>query len=89
MTLTRELDKRKDKQKSDSRSLDATRRKLRHEVLSAADIICSTLSGAGRDFLEQFDYEIVIIDEAAQAVELSSLIPLRYSCRSCIMVGGV
>jgi len=38
--------------------------------------------------LEQLDFEIIVIDEAAQAIELSSLIPLRYHCRSCIMVGG-
>ena len=37
---------------------------------------------------EEFDFELVIIDEAAQAIELSSLIPMKYRCRTCIMVGG-
>lgn len=32
-------------------------------------------------------FEAVIIDEAAQAVELDTLIPLRYGCRNCILVG--
>lgn len=89
MALTQQFDKLKDKNKNETRSLDATRRKFRAEVLHDADIICSTLSGAGHDVLEAFDFEMVIIDEAAQAIELSSLIPLKFRCQRCIMVGGV
>ncbi|KAG7117158.1 Helicase SEN1 like protein [Verticillium longisporum] len=33
------------------------------------------------------DFETVIIDEAAQCVELSALIPLKYGCTKCILVG--
>lgn len=88
MVLTQQFDRLKDKQKSDSRTLDATRRRFRVEVLNEADVICSTLSGAGHDILEQFDFDMVVIDEAAQAIELSSLIPLKYRCKCCIMVGG-
>jgi len=29
----------------------------------------------------------MVIDEAAQAIELSSLIPLKYGCSKCVMVG--
>jgi senataxin len=106
MTLTQQFDRLKDKKKSESRTLDATRRKFRDGVLQDADIICSTLSGAGHELLENVDFDIVVIDEAAQgwpvayrcpsiltflvaAIELSSLIPLKYRCRSCIMVGGL
>ncbi|KAI0761963.1 SEN1 N terminal-domain-containing protein [Trametes elegans] len=85
--LTHQLDKVKDKQKSDYRTLDATRRRFRNEVLQEADVICSTLSASAYEFLEPFDFELVIIDEAAQAIELSSLIPMKYRCRTCIMVG--
>ncbi len=87
--LTHQLDKVKDKQKSDYRTLDATRRRFRNEVLQEADVICSTLSASAYEYLEPFDFELVIIDEAAQAIELSSLIPMKYRCRTCIMVGGV
>ncbi|KAL6302769.1 SEN1 N terminal-domain-containing protein [Sparassis latifolia] len=87
MALIHQLDKLKDKQKSDSRTLDATRRRFRTEVLLEADVICSTLSGAAYEYLEELDFELVIIDEAAQAIELSSLIPLKYRCSRCIMVG--
>ncbi|KAG1882613.1 SEN1 N terminal-domain-containing protein [Suillus subluteus] len=87
MTLTQQFDRLKDKQKSDSRTLDAMRRRVRTEVLQEADVICCTLSGAGHETLEQLDFEMVIIDEAAQSIELSSLIPLKFRCQRCIMVG--
>lgn len=51
----------------------------------------TTLSGAGSQFLDEYSqhrFETVIIDEAAQATELSSIIPLRYDCNRCIMLGG-
>lgn len=34
-----------------------------------------------------FGFETVIIDEAAQAVELSTLISLKYGCKRAILVG--
>ena len=33
------------------------------------------------------EFETVIIDEAAQSIELSALIPLKYGCAKCILVG--
>ena len=87
-TLTTQLDQLRDQQKSNNRALDAVSRRYRAEVLQEADVICSTLAGAGHEILESFDFEMVVIDEAAQAVELSSLIPLKYRCNRCIMVGG-
>ncbi|EPQ54489.1 hypothetical protein GLOTRDRAFT_42828 [Gloeophyllum trabeum ATCC 11539] len=87
LNLSQQFDRTKDQQKSDYRSLDATRRKCRTEVILAADVVCGTLSGVGHDILEQCDFDMVIIDEAAQAIELSSLIPLKYKSRRCVMVG--
>ena len=86
-TITGKLDTARDQQKNASRVLDAARRKFRFEVLSEADVICSTLSGAGHEVLEPFEFETVIIDEAAQAIEIATLIPLRYGCKTCILVG--
>ncbi|KAK4047450.1 hypothetical protein OIO90_006196 [Microbotryomycetes sp. JL221] len=87
--LSQQLDSEKDKAQQTKRAMDAQQRKVRMQILSNADVICSTLSGSGHDYMAQlpFDFETVIIDEAAQSVELSSLIPLKYGCRRCIMVG--
>ncbi|KAF9220939.1 hypothetical protein BS17DRAFT_786249 [Gyrodon lividus] len=87
MALTQQFDRLKDKQKSDHRTLDAVRRRFRMEVLQEADVICATLAGAGHESIEQLEFEMIIIDEAAQAIELSSLIPLKFRTPKCIMVG--
>jgi senataxin len=88
--LGQRLDSERDKAQQSRRALDAEQRKMRIKILSEADVICSTLSGAGHDYMSQlpFDFETVIIDEAAQSIELSSLIPLKYGCTKCILVGG-
>lgn len=86
-TLAGRMDRLKDEQKSASRTLDALRRSTRQKVLREADVICSTLSGAGHEIIEQLDFDMIIIDEAAQAIELSTLIPLKYKCQRCILVG--
>jgi senataxin len=86
-TLIRDLNRRRDENQSRIRDLDAKRRTFRMDVLQDADVICSTLSGAALDLLGGFDFEMIIIDEAAQAVELSTLIPLKYKSTRCVMVG--
>ena len=87
--LTQKLDSERDKAQQNKRAMDARTRQVRLQILSDADVICSTLSGAGHDYMAQlpFDFETVIIDEAAQSIELSSLIPLKYGCQRCILVG--
>ncbi|KAF8158282.1 SEN1 N terminal-domain-containing protein [Crassisporium funariophilum] len=85
--LGKRLDRMKDQQRSNNRTLDTLRRNTRREILTKADIVCSTLSGSGHELLADFEFETVVIDEAAQAIELSSLIPLKYGCLRCVMVG--
>ncbi|KAI0086495.1 SEN1 N terminal-domain-containing protein [Irpex rosettiformis] len=85
--LATQLDKLRDQQKGNQRTMDALSRRCRAEVLQEADVICATLAGSGHEILETLDFEMVIIDEAAQAIELSSLIPLKYRCNRCVMVG--
>lgn len=88
--LGQQLDELRDQQNNTSRSLDISRHKIQTDILTNADIICSTLSGSGYEFFGNlaFDFSTVIIDEAAQCIELSTIIPLRYGCKLCILVGG-
>ncbi|KAK8861338.1 hypothetical protein IAR55_002157 [Kwoniella newhampshirensis] len=79
--------KAKDAARDATRHLDGARRTARDIILKEADIVCATLSGAGHDTLAAHAFETVIIDEAAQAIEMSCLIPLKYGCKRCIMVG--
>lgn len=88
VALGKQASRARDAVKDASRHLDGARRAARDAILGDADIICATLSGAGHESLAPFTFETVIIDEAAQAIEMSCLIPLKYGCRRCIMVGG-
>lgn len=83
-----QLDRERDRLTQSNRAMETSKRKARADILASADVICTTLSGAGHDYLANYDFETVIIDEAAQSVEISSLIPLKYNCQRCIMVGG-
>ncbi|KAG0341913.1 DEAD-box type RNA helicase [Podila horticola] len=76
-------------QAESSQKRDQARKDARDKILGEADVICSTLSASGHDLLtnNSFSFETVIIDEAAQSVEVSSLIPLKYGCKRCILVG--
>jgi predicted DNA helicase len=49
---------------------------IMNDILDNAEIIFATNSGAGGEFLENKKFDIVFIDEAAQAMEPSTLIPL-------------
>lgn len=86
--LAEKLDRERDRMTQTSRQQEAAKRQARSKILSEADVICATLSGSGHEYLAPYDFETVIIDEAAQSVEISSLIPLKYNCARCIMVGG-
>ncbi|KAK1932960.1 hypothetical protein X943_001593 [Babesia divergens] len=65
------------------------RSRLVHETLLNSDVVCSTLSACGSNelyaFMDMFD--TLIVDEATQAVELSTLIALCLGCRRAILVG--
>ena len=56
---------------------------------SQFQIVCTTLSCAGYSMFSQCKqgFDTVLIDEASQAVEVSTLIPLKYGCRRLILVG--
>ena len=65
-------------------------RLLEKEVLEGAHIVFCTLSGAGEAMrLAEVSggFETVVFDEAAQASELSTLIPLQYGAKRVILVG--
>ncbi|KAJ2734626.1 DEAD-box type RNA helicase [Coemansia sp. BCRC 34962] len=72
-----------------AQKMDATKHKVRLQILQRTDILCCTLSGSGHELLTSLGctFDTVIIDEAAQSVELACLIPLKYGCERCILVG--
>ncbi|KAI9095962.1 hypothetical protein DFS34DRAFT_625583 [Phlyctochytrium arcticum] len=69
---------------------DRYRKAVRIEILAKADVILCTLSGAAHDVLGDsgtVSFPTVIVDEACQSVELSTLIPLRHGAKRVVLVG--
>ncbi|EPX70477.1 helicase sen1 [Schizosaccharomyces octosporus yFS286] len=87
--LEQSLDEMRNRHQSANRSMDLAKKQIQLQLLQDADVVCATLSASGHETLlnANISFPTVIIDEAAQAVELSSLIPLKFDCKSCIMVG--
>ena len=87
--ITNQLNAALDKGRQTARAADSAKRKARIDVLNEADIICCTLSGSGHEIIDRMEFDLIIIDEAAQAIELSSLIPLKFASQRCVLVGGM
>ncbi len=87
--LKQQLWQLKDSMKKNNAFIEGNRQGLRNKIVSEAHIICTTLSSSGIDLLSKMQFDVVIIDEACQAVEISGLIPLQYGCKNCILVGGI
>ncbi|KAI8934922.1 hypothetical protein NX059_008591 [Plenodomus lindquistii] len=87
--LGTKIDNLKDEQQLQNRSRDLDRRRAQEAILNDAHIVCATLSGSGHEMFQglSIEFETVIVDEAAQCVEMSALIPLKYGCAKCILVG--
>lgn len=87
--LSNNIDTARDKGSVAVRDAEINRRRIQQQILDDAHVICATLSGSGHDMFQNLniEFETVIIDEAAQSIELSALIPLKYGCSKCILVG--
>ena len=87
--LSTQIDSARDNGSMVARDAELTRRRIQQNILESAHVICATLSGSGHEMFQHLniEFETVVIDEAAQSIELSALIPLKYGCSKCILVG--
>ena len=60
---------------------------MRDDILEHAQVICATCVGAGDLLLDSRRFPLVLVDEATQATEPASLIPLTKGARHVVMVG--
>lgn len=66
----------------------AIRQSLESHVLNSVHIVMTTLGSAGNRIFEAADkFEVVVVDEAAQSVEPSTLSALQLGSRHCVLVG--
>jgi regulator of nonsense transcripts 1 len=71
----------------DDRRLRALKRVAERELLSAAEVICTTCVSAGDPRLASFRFRSVLIDEATQATEPEAMIPIVHGCKQLVFVG--
>eukprot|EP00605_Chrysophyceae_sp_TOSAG23-4_P001093 GSChrysophyteH1.ASY1.ANO1.1199.1 assembled CDS len=57
------------------------------EILSSADVICSTCIGAGDPRIAKFRFRQVLIDESTQAMEAECIIPLVRGVKQLVLIG--
>ncbi|KAF7135616.1 hypothetical protein RHSIM_Rhsim08G0251000 [Rhododendron simsii] len=105
-TIYRDLSSAQAKEKKANDEIKALKHKFRRSILREAEIVITTLSGCGGDLYgvcseslsnhkfsdpsEHALFDAVVIDEAAQALEPATLIPLQLlksKGATCIMVG--
>ncbi|XP_047938068.1 probable helicase MAGATAMA 3 isoform X1 [Salvia hispanica] len=77
-----------DKQKQQG-GISKDKDSMRASILDEAVIVFSTLSFSGSTLFSKLNrsFDVVIIDEAAQAVESATLIPLASGCKQVFLVG--
>lgn len=87
--LSNQIDSSRDKSETVARDAEISRRRVQQDILDNSHVICATLSGSGHEMFQglNIEFETVVIDEAAQSIELSALIPLKYGCSKCVLVG--
>ncbi|KAK2638699.1 hypothetical protein Ddye_026494 [Dipteronia dyeriana] len=86
------VEQKRDDSAADKQKLGGTikdKDSIRSAILNEAVIVCSTLSFSGSSLLSKLNqgFDIVIIDEAAQAVEPATLVPLVTGCKQVFLVG--
>ena len=62
-------------------------RKITEEIIERAPVICATCIGSGHDRLDGIKFPVVVLDEATQATEPSSLVPITKGAERLILVG--
>ena len=87
----RKLQRLKDDQgelvSADEKRFRQLRSQTERVLLQAADVICTTCVGAGDPRLANLRFRQVLIDEATQATEAESLIPIVLGAKQLVMVG--
>ncbi len=57
------------------------------QIVEAAQVVAATCTGAGDPAIDKMKFPFVIIDEATQVTEPSSLIPLSHGCQQLTLIG--
>jgi len=62
-------------------------REIRDDILDRCQVLCCTCIGSGHDLLDGRRFSRVLIDEATQATEPASLVPIVRGSRQIVLIG--
>lgn len=71
----------------DENRLYQLQNQIEKNLVSESDIICCTLIASGKSNIAGFNFDYVIIDEASQADQMTSLVPLIHHPKKIILLG--
>ena len=60
---------------------------MKDDILDNADVICATCIGSGHQLLDGRRFPRILIDEATQATEPATLVPIVRGCKQLVLVG--
>jgi len=60
---------------------------MRDDILDKAQVLCCTCIGSGHELLDGRKFPRVLVDEATQATEPSTLVPLVRGARQVVLIG--
>ena len=60
---------------------------IENEILSQSDIVISTICNSADPRLEDYFFQIVIIDEVSQSLEPDTLLPLLHNVEMAVLIG--
>lgn len=63
------------------------RKRMFKKLVQKADVVCCTSSFSNNPLMTDYEFKIVIVDEASQMTEPSMLIPLNLGCEQLIILG--
>eukprot|EP01025_Chloroclados_australasicus_P031642 TRINITY_DN3197_c1_g1_i1.p1 TRINITY_DN3197_c1_g1~~TRINITY_DN3197_c1_g1_i1.p1 ORF type:complete len:1086 (-),score=127.84 TRINITY_DN3197_c1_g1_i1:961-3822(-) len=73
--------------REDEAKFKSLKKQVEREILKDADVVCSTCVSAGDQRVQNFRFQVVLIDESTQATEPECLIPLVHGAKQVILVG--
>ena len=60
---------------------------IENNIINSCDIILSTISNSADQRLDNYFFQIVIIDEASQSLEPDTLLPLLHNAEMAVLIG--
>ncbi len=87
ITLEGQIEKKRIQERKDKKVSKFFSKADIKPIFKAAQVVATTCTGAGDSCLKGMKFPFVVVDEATQVTEPTSLIPLMYGCQQLTLIG--